>query len=95
MLTSHDDGYQDIILTSGMSLHHSHAVDNLDESMLDDEEEWRANSDGEESEEEGLDEEDGEEAEMVIECPFEEPKAALLDLSHEDAPLESPRISIP
>lgn len=79
MLTSHDDGYQELILTSDL----------MSEEELDAEEEWRATSDVEDEEEDDLSDE---EEEMVIECPFgDAPQGALLDLSHADAPLESPR----
>ena len=77
VLTSHDEGYQELILTS----------DAMSEDDLDDEEEWRATSDIDEDEDDISEEE-----EMVIECPFGDvPQGALLDLSHAEAPLESPR----
>lgn len=67
----------------------------MDESILDDEEEWHAQSDGEvdsiASEGEGVDEDD-EAGEMVIEQPFEDaPQGALLDVSHTETMLETPR----
>lgn len=71
----------------------------MDESILDDEEEWHAQSDGEvdsiASEGEGVDEDDDEDdeaGEMVIEQPFEDaPQGALLDVSHTETMLETPR----
>lgn len=107
MLTSHDDGYQELTLTSGIAGGNFHPLIDftdtmMDASVLDDEEEWRAMSDNEGSicsEEDGEDEEgedDEDSAEMVIERPFEEEvsSAALLDLSHTETPLDDPRIAI-
>lgn len=78
----------------------------MDESILDDEEEWHAQSDGEndsivsESDEEAGDDgddddDDDEEAEMVIEQPFEEgPSGALLDISQAETMLETPHSTL-
>lgn len=57
------------------------------ESILDDEEEWHAEEGDEEDDADSLVDDDG--AEMVIERPFGEPQAALLDLNCSETPLEA------
>lgn len=60
----------------------------MEESILDDEEEWHAElSYGDTDADSIIDDE--EDAEMVIENPFGEPQAALLDLDCAEAPLEN------
>lgn len=66
------------------------AID-MDESILDDEEEWEEADATQEDPLVDDEEEDSEGAEMVIECPFEEPSAAMLDLDNPEALLENPR----
>lgn len=70
---------------------HAHRPPPLDlgnESILDDEEEWHAEEGDEEDEADSLVEDD-DGAEMVIERPFGEPQAALLELNCSETPLEA------